>query len=56
MGKFIVVLVFSVAICWGIRMFVPGVSSVAFHVNSWGVTWTLLLFIGSLAIGFKLAA
>lgn len=54
MGKFIVILVASVAIVWGMRLFFPGMANVALHINSWGVTYTVLCFLAAFVLCFKL--
>lgn len=54
MGKFLVCAIFAVAVCGVVFRFAPGVSHHAFFLGPVGVTWLMLIGLGSLWGGYKL--
>jgi hypothetical protein len=50
MGKWIVILLATLAVVWGVSVYVPGVAHPAFWVGGHAITYTMLLFVG-IALG-----
>jgi hypothetical protein len=54
MGKFIVCVIFALAVCGITSHFAPSVTHVLFQLGSVGVTGMMLIGLGSLIGGYKL--